>query len=122
MKTLTQFEKEIGKSLINPYFHDKHNYKKNSITFIWLVVTPSGRISKSKFQQYRIYEGEKYKTISDAIAHAKTIDPSFYWGRLPKGYRWTEILIQHDFWNNPKYNETAEIMEWDKNNDIYKKY
>ena len=97
MKTVQQFEKEHAGSVGNPYFHDRRNYSTPTLNLIWVGITPKGRISRH-FHQMMFYKGKKYPTKKSVYAAAPDHSPLAYGYKLPRGYSWSEPLIQHDFW------------------------
>ncbi len=81
----------------NPYFHDFHDHKIRTITFICFAMTPTGRISKD-FSQLRLYVSPNSKfapmTFEELLAYGeKNIDLH----KIPKQNKWGEIFIHHNF-------------------------
>ena len=81
----------------NVYFHDHHNHKYPTITFIRFAVTPTGRVGKD-FEQFRIYIKPESKFVSmslEQLTEYAELNMSLH--KLRKGYAWGSLFIQHNF-------------------------
>lgn len=91
---------KIPKDFPNIYFYDHHNHKYPTITFIWFAITPSGRRG-TDFEQFRIYIKPDCKfakmNINELALYALN---NVTLHKLRKGYKWGDMMIQHNFLSN----------------------
>lgn len=96
MKTIKEFERETGLEVPNYYLYNGDN-GFGSIRIVSVPLTPLGKISKKRPHIAIMRRKGLYAdlTLQEAFQEA---DKLFSKDKLPKGYSWTETLLQFDFW------------------------
>jgi len=98
IETLSEYEKRTGRKTRSPYYFDHHYHKYGTITIIWLGVSPTGRTSKHWHQSIVYKKGSRAElSNSEIIRQAVELTPEKWGYKLPKGYSWSNPLIQHNF-------------------------
>lgn len=97
MKTVKQYEQETKTNVPNYYLYND-DYVTPSLQVISVPLTPTGRVSSKRPHIVIIRKRGMYKDM-DLEQAFEAADSLYSKDRLPKGYQWSETLIQHNFWN-----------------------